>query len=163
MITQGDPSNPKNVEGGIKMSHQKSDKRMNRREFLSFTNKAGVALIAASGALSFIQPPKIFSAQKGSGDKKLKEMKPIQNRAIVTSKSRNNKLIVSSKLTYKDQDYLLNSEGSFIWNLCNGRHGLNMVAEALSLKYKKAPSSVESDVNSFIRTLKSLHFIEFVN
>jgi hypothetical protein len=145
------------------MSNPKTDKQMNRREFLSLTNRAGVALIAAGGVLSVIQPPKIFSAQKSSGAEKLTGLKPIQNKTIVTSKSRKNKLIVSSTLTLKDQNYLLNSEGSFIWNLCNGRHSLDMVAQALSLKYQKAPSIVMDDVQQFIHALKSLNFIEFIN
>jgi hypothetical protein len=145
------------------MSNRKSGTKISRREFLRFTNKAGIALIAAGGVLSVIHPQKVFSAPKSGEDGNSALMRPIQNRAIATSKSRKNKIIVSSTLTFENHDYLLNSEGSFIWNLCNGRHNLNMVAEALSLKYKKAPSTVKGDVCHFVDTLKSMNFIEFAN
>jgi hypothetical protein len=145
------------------MSNRKSCAKINRRDFLNLTNKAGIALISAGGILSVVPPQKIFAALKGGEVVKSKEIRPIQNRAIVTNKSRKNKIIVSSTLTFEHQNYLLNSEGSFIWNLCNGRHGLNMVAEALSLKYRKAPSLVKKDVTRFIDTLKSLNLVEFAN
>ena len=145
------------------MSNQKSGTKINRRDFLNFTNKAGIALISAGGILSVVPSEKIFAALKGGEVDKFNEIRPIQNRSTVTSKSLKNKLIVSSTLTLKDYNYLLNPEGSFIWNLCNGRHNLNMVAETLSLKYRKAPSIVRKDVTHFINTLKSLNLIEFVN
>jgi hypothetical protein len=145
------------------MSGRKSGTEINRRDFLSLTNKAGIALISAGGILSVIHPQRIFSAPKSGGDEKFKSIKPVRNRAAVTSKSRKNKLIVSSTLTLENRNYLLNSEGSFIWNLCNGRHGLEMVAETLSFRYRKAPSIVRKDVAHFINTLKSLNLIEFVN
>jgi hypothetical protein len=145
------------------MSDRKSSDQISRREFLRFTNKASVALISAGGILSVVHPQKVFSALKSGENNKLKVIRPLRNKTAKTNKSRKNKIIVSSTLTFEDQNYLLNSEGSFIWNLCNGRHDLNMVAEALSLKYHKAPSLIMTDVGHFVDALKSLNLIEFVN
>jgi hypothetical protein len=154
---------PKKYLKGHEMGNQKSDTKISRRAFLSLTNKAGVALISAGSILSVIHPQKALSAPKNGENEKFKEMKPVRNRAIVTKKSRKNKTIVSSTLTFKEKNYLLNSEGSFIWNLCNGRHSLNMIADALSLRHRKAASTVGNDVTRFIHALKSSNLIEFVN
>ena len=145
------------------MRNRKSGTKMSRRNFLNFTNKAGIALISAGGVLSIVRPEEILSAPASGGGDDIKGVRPIRNGATVTKKSRRNNRIVSSTLTFQNKDYLVNSEGSFIWNLCNGRHGLDMMAEALSLKYKKSPSIVEKDVRRFIDTLKSLNLVEFAN
>jgi hypothetical protein len=145
------------------MSDQKSGIKINRREFLSLTNKAGVALISAGSILSVIQPKRVFSASKSGEADGSEGIRPVQNRSIVTSQSRENDVIASCTLNHNDLKYLLNSEGSFIWNLCNGRHTLNMMAQALSLKYQKAPSAVENHIHHFVDTLKSLQLVEFVH
>jgi hypothetical protein len=147
----------------MSMSNHESGKKLSRREFLSLTNKAGIALVSAGSILSVIQPRRVFSASESGKAGGSKGIRPVQNRAVVTSPSREKDIIVSCTLAADDLKYLLNSEGSFIWNLCNGRHTLDMMAEALSLKYQKTPSAVENHIHHFVDTLKSLQLVEFVN
>ncbi|HPG41152.1 MAG TPA: PqqD family protein [bacterium] len=142
---------------------KKLDKNVSRRDFLNLTNKAGVAVILAGGVLDIIRPQNVFSALQQNGDKTFKTLRPRQKKAIVTNQSKQDHIIVSSTLAFKEKKYLLNSEGSFLWNLCNGRHSLEMMTDALALKYKKTPAVVESDINNFVHTLKTLNLIEFLN
>jgi hypothetical protein len=145
------------------MRHRKPDATISRRVFLSLTNKAGIALISAGGVLSVIPPAKVLSAAKGGGIAALRKTRPVQKTGTVATPTRKDGIVVSSALAFEDKTYLINSEGSFVWNLCNGRHDVNMVSQALSLKYRKAPAPVEADVFDFVETLRSLNLVEFVN
>ena len=145
------------------MGTNDSTEKMNRRKFLSFTGKASIALISAGGILNLISPDKVFSTMKNDAPSALNKYRPIHNSGIITTKSKKDGLIVSSTLTFEDKAYLLNSEGSFIWNLCNGRHDFDMMSKVLSLRYQKNFSEMKIDLNGFIETLKSLNLVNYIN
>jgi hypothetical protein len=140
------------------MSDHEPTPNLSRRQFLSFSNKAGIALISAGTLLSAISPQKLHAALKD--DDALNAGKPVRNRSAATLQRKKNRRTVSTTLTLNGQKYLLNPEGSFLWNLCNGRHGMDMMSQALSLRYRKQRSAVVSDVRDFVDTLKSLNLIE---
>jgi hypothetical protein len=143
------------------MSDREPTPNLSRRQFLSFSNKAGIALISAGTLLSVIPHQKLHAALKD--DDALNGYKPVRNRSAASLQRKKNRRTVSSTLTLNGQQYLLNPEGSFLWNLCNGRHGMDMMSHALSLRYRKSRSAVVGDVRDFIDTLRSLNLVQASN
>ena len=145
------------------MSDHEPTPNLSRRQFLSFSNKAGIALISAGTLLSVIPHQKLDAASRDGAEGRSNGIKPVRNKSAATLQRKKNRRTVSTTLTLNRQKYLLNPEGSFLWNLCNGRHGMDMMSQALSLRYRKSRSAVADDVRHFIDTLQSLNLVQASN
>jgi hypothetical protein len=145
------------------MSDREPTSNLSRRQFLSFSNKAGIALISAGTLLSVIPPTKLHAASRNGEDALSNAIKPVRNGSTAALQRKMNRKTVSTTITLNGQKYLLNPEGSFLWNLCNGRHGMGMMSQALSLRYRKSRSAVADDVRHFIDILRSLNLVQASN
>jgi hypothetical protein len=56
---------------------------------------------------------------------------------------------------------VLDSIGSFIWELCDGEHDVRQITEALAAKYKLTHREAETSLTEYLRTLGRKRLIAF--
>jgi len=73
---------------------------------------------------------------------------------------RMNPLKESYLLVQRNQAFEIDEVGATIWNLCDGDHTLQQIAETLSQEYDVDVSEALQDVNEFVVDLRSKGLIQ---
>ncbi|HDD63669.1 MAG TPA: PqqD family protein [Thermoprotei archaeon] len=96
--------------------------------------------------------------------------KPVRNPTITWEKYPSGEIAVKVKIVKKgkrrdkvyEKKYLLDEVGSFVWNMCDGKHTVNDIISALMEKYKLHRREAEASLLQYLNMLSQRMLIGFM-